>query len=654
MKKVLKWGVIIGVSLVVIVIAALVIISLVVDVNKYKPEIEKMVSDTTRRPFSIGDDLDLTLFPWAGISLSDIRLGNPAGFAEKNFVTAKSFEVRLKLLPLIFKEIEIKRLVLNEPRVVMVKSKTGAVNWEFPAAGTEPTEESGAPAEEKAAGDLPISSLVVNDLAINNGVFLFMDQSSGYRREIAAINLTVKDVSMADPVQLALSAQLDNGPVSLEGSVGPLGNVMQGGVVSMDLSLSALKQISMQLNGSLANVLTTPGVDVNIAVDPFSPRDLMAALKQPFPVQTSDPKALQKVSLKAHVRAKAEKVSITDGQLGLDESNLNFKMDASEFSRPNLAFDLQLDQINLDRYLPPETEKPSGKAQPAQGAAAQKEQKPDYTPLRQLIMDGLIKIDNLTVKKAKVQDVHLKITAKNGIINLNPMKLNMYKGNLAGKASLDVREDTPKSAINLNVENVQVNPLLQDVAEKDILEGSTLAQLSLSMAGDNAGLIKKTLNGGGKLVFKDGAIKGIDLASMVRNVKVAFGLAEKPGERPKTDFTELAAPFTIKNGLVHTPQTSLKSPLLRIVASGYADLVKETLDMRVEPKVVGTIKGQGDTQDRSGLMVPVVVSGTFAEPKFRPDLKSAITQDIKGLLKDDDPQSADEKPKGLLKGILGQ
>jgi AsmA protein len=120
MKKVLKWGVIIGVSLVVIVIAALVIISLVVDVNKYKPEIEKMVSDTTRRPFSIGDDLDLTLFPWAGISLSDIRLGNPAGFAEKNFVTAKSFEVRLKLLPLIFKEIEIKRLVLNEPRVVMV------------------------------------------------------------------------------------------------------------------------------------------------------------------------------------------------------------------------------------------------------------------------------------------------------------------------------------------------------------------------------------------------------------------------------------------------------------------------------------------------------------------------------------------------------
>jgi AsmA protein len=279
-------------------------------------------------------------------------------------------------------------------------------------------------------------------------------------------------------------------------------------------------------------------------------------------------------------------------------------------------------------------------------------------------MDGLIQIDKLTIKKAKVQDVHLKVTAKNGIINLDPMTLNMYQGNLAGKASVDVRTDTPKSAIKLNVKNIQVNPLLQDVAEKDILEGATHAKLSLNMKGDNAARIKKTLNGGGKLTFKNGAIKGIDLASMVRNVKVAFGLAEKSAERPKTDFTELSAPFTIKNGLVNTPRTSLQSPLLRIIASGDADLVKETLDMRVEPKVVGTIKGQGDKSERSGLMVPVVISGTFAQPKFRPDLKSAATQELKQkilgseegkkLLEDDDPKSDKGKVKSLIKGLLEQ
>jgi AsmA protein len=646
------------------VIAALIIISLVVDVNKYKPEIERMVSDTTQRSFSIGDDLGFTLFPWVGVSLSDIRLGNPVGFTEKDFVSAKSFEVRLKLLPLIFKEIEIKRLVLNEPRVVMVKSKTGAVNWKFPAAETKPARESGAPADEVSAGGLPISSLVVNDLAVKNGIVIFMDQSANSRRELSAINLTVKDVSMENPVKLSFSAQLDNKPLSLEGSVGPLGSVVRGGVVSMDLSLKALKQISLQLKGKLENALTTPGLEVDIAVDSFSPRALLAALDQPLAMTPSDPEALQRAGLQAHVKADSENISITDGRLILDDSNFDFKLDASEFSRPKLAFDLHLDQLDLDRYLPAETETPSGETKPASKSPAKKEQKPDYTPLRRLIMDGLIKIDRLTVKKAKVQDVHFKITAKNGIINLNPMKLNMYQGNVAGKASVDVTKDTPVSAINLNVDNVQVNPLLRDVAEKDILEGATHARLALRMTGDHAALIKQTLNGDGELVFNDGAIKGIDLAGMVRNAQAAFGLAEKSGERPKTDFTELAAPFSIKNGLVHTPQTSLKSPLLRVVASGDADLVSEKLDMRVQPKVVATIKGQGDTSQRSGLMVPVVISGSFARPKFRPDLKSAVTEDIKakilgsedkkGVLKDDDPESASGKAKGLIKGLLGQ
>jgi AsmA protein len=682
MKKVLKWGAIISVSLIVIVIAALVIISMVVDVNKYKPEIEKLVTDSTQRSFSIGDDLDLTLFPWAGVSLSDIRLGNPSEFAEKDFVTAKSFEVRIKLLPLIlsfFKEIEISRFIINEPRIALVKTKKGAVNWDFPAADTKPDKDSSdtGPAEESdaAAGKtpssgLPISGLVVNDFAIENGVVVFTDHAAKMQKEVSAINLTVKDVSMDKPVNLSFSALVDNQPVSLEGSVGPLGAALEGGFVSMDLSLKALEQIALQLKGNLENALTTPGVDIDIALDPFSPRELMAALDQPFPVATSDPKALERVGLNAHVKGNASNVSITNGILEVDESKLKFKLNASEFSRPNLAFDLHLDQINLDRYLPAEPEETTGKKKAApktgakKGSQAEKGQKTDYTPLRQLIMDGLIQIDKLTIKKAKVQDVHIKITAKNGIINLDPMKLNMYQGDLAGKASVDVRTDTPKSAIKLNVKNIQINPLLQDVAEKDILEGATQAKLSLKMKGDNAARIKKTLNGGGKLTFKNGAIKGIDLAAMVRNVKVAFGLAEKSAERPKTDFTELNAPFTIKNGLVNTPKTSLKSPLLRIIASGDADLVKETLDMRVEPKVVGSIKGQGDKSKHSGLMVPVVVSGTFAQPKFRPDLKSAATQELKQkilgseegkkLLEDDDPTSDKGKAKSLIKGLLEQ
>jgi AsmA protein len=176
--------------------------------------------------------------------------------------------------------------------------------------------------------------------------------------------------------------------------------------------------------------------------------------------------------------------------------------------------------------------------------------------------------------------------------------------------------------------------MLNDVLEKDFLEGALQAQVNLDMKGDDPQLIKKTLNGKGDLLFKDGAIKGVDLAGMVRNVQVAFGLAEKGREKPRTDFSALHAPFTIKQGLVNAPNTTLTSPIIRILAKGNADLVKESLDFRVEPKFVATIKGQGDTKTRSGVTVPVLVTGSFSSPKFRPDLEAVLKQSIEKSLPD--------------------
>ena len=77
----------------------------------------------------------------------------------------------------------------------------------------------------------------------------------------------------------------------------------------------------------------------------------MAALGQKFPVATSDPKALDRVALKANIKGDASKVSVTNGILTLDESTLKFSLNASDYSKPNLAFDLDLDRINVDRVV---------------------------------------------------------------------------------------------------------------------------------------------------------------------------------------------------------------------------------------------------------------------------------------------------------------
>jgi AsmA protein len=669
MNKAIKWIIIVAGGLIALLIIALLIVPSFVDLQSYKPKIEKMVSEATGRPFSIGGDIDLSLFPWVGFSSSDIHLGNPQGFAEKDLASLKHIEVRVKLIPLISKDIQVKRFILEEPRIVLEKSKTGGANWE--GIGKKSAEAAPKPEKEEtpgpAAGEgLPIAGLAVGEFAVTKGSLIWIDHSKGERKEVSDLNLTLKDVSLDRPIQLVLSAILDGQSVELKGNLGPLGKEPGKGTMPVDLSIKALKGLELDLKGKLVDPATKQQFDLALQISPFSPRKLMSALGQDFPVKTADPNALNKVAFKAQLKGNPKNVSISDGSLQLDESNLAFSMKAKDFTRPDLAFDLNLDQIDLDRYLPPASEKKTGAQMEGKKPSSDQRRKTDYTPLRKLVLDGKIRIGTLKAHGAKVQDIYLKVSAKNGLINLDPLTLKLYQGDVSSKGALDVRQDVPKSNMALQAKGIQVSPLLRDVLEKDFLEGTVKADMNIAMAGDDPEKIKNSLNGKGDILFNDGAVVGIDLAGMVRNAKAAFGLAEKGEKKPRTDFSELHSPFTITKGVVDTRQTRLTSPLLRVLAAGKANLVRESLDFRVEPKFVGTLKGQGDTQQRGGVTVPVLVTGTFSSPKFRPDLEGMLKgtlekgisepSELKKMLPGDTTQgtgqqSTEDKAKELIKGL---
>jgi AsmA protein len=671
MKKAIKWVLIIGGSLVALVLLSLLIVPQFVDVQQYKPEIEKRVSEATGRPFTLGGDLGLSLFPWVGLSFSDLHLGNPPGFKEKDLVAVKSFEVRVKLIPLLSRDIQVKRFILEGPRIVLERRKDGRGNWEGmgkpsgEVSDKAPEEKKGAPESESGRG-LPIKSLAVSEFAIRDGSVLWIDHVNGERREISDLTLRLEDVSLDRPIELALSVRLEGKPLSLKGKVGPVGKEPGKGTIPLDLAVQALKQVEMSLKGKIVDPLERPQFDFALEVSPFSPRKLLSDLGQTFPIRTADPKALDHVALKVNLKGNPETISVSDGTLDLDESRLTFSVKAKDFSRPNVAFDLSLDQIDADRYLPAAGENKPVEEKEMTEAPAPEQKKIDYTPLRRLVLDGAIRVGKLKAHGARLQDVNVKVAGKNGYFHLDPLTLRLYQGNVSSKGALDVRQDVPKSNVQLDAQGIQVGPLLKDLLEKDFLEGTVQSTVVINLAGDDPEKIRSTLNGKGDLLFKDGAIVGMDLAGMVRNVKATFGLAEKGGERPRTDFSELHAPFTITNGVVNTPKTSLMSPLIRVLAAGDANLVDETLDFRVEPKFVGTIKGQGDTMQHSGLMVPVLVTGTFSSPKFRPDLKGMLKKgledglpqpsDLKKILPGQGVQEGEsvpleEKAKNLLKGL---
>lgn len=660
MNRFVKWILIACSGFLLLLIAAVILVPLLVDVNQFKPQIESRVREATGRAFQIGGPIELSVFPWVGLSVRDVALGNPGGFKEPGIASVDRFEARVKLIPLIAGNVEIKRVVLDAPKIVLVKNKDGRTNWTFDLSKAKaPTPK---PPKETGTGDsrFALKSLSAEEIAIRKGTLTYVDHSKGSQEEITALDLTLTDVSLDRPVAIEFAARYNNQPISLTGRMGPLGNPPVSQPLNLDLKLGAFDTLKATVSGTVQELKSKPIADLRLAVADFSPRQLLERLGTPLPVQPADPKVLDRLSLSAHLQGGAASVTLKDGVLILDDTRADFNVAASELDRPNLKLDIKMDNIDIDRYLPAPS---SGSGTSGSGPATSKAAATDYTPLRRMVLDGKVRIAALKAHNARLKDVHLDVKGQNGVFKIAPLAAALYDGSVNLAGAFDVRGSQPRSDLQLKLERVNVGPLLQDVARKDVLEGILQSDATLQFEGDDPSRIKQSLGGSGQLRFTDGAIVGIDLAAMVRNVQAAFGNGAQVTEKPKTDFSELTVPFSLARGVFQTPDTRLLSPLLRVAASGQADLVQETLDFRVQPKFVATIKGQGDATEYAGVTVPVIVDGSFQKPRFQPDLKAVAQQQMekkvfdskpvrKALEKNPELKPLEEGAKDLLKNVL--
>ncbi len=705
MKGIIKWGLIALGCLILLVAGAVMLIPRFVDIKQYKPEIEQLVSEQAGRPFSIGDDMDLSVFPWVGVKLSDLKLGNPKGFSALDMVTIKTFEVRLKVMPLLSKQIEVKTFLIDSPQIYLEKDKNGKGNWEnlgqtaqdqtrkqTPKTEStvkkeaEPTEKK---QEQTESGSLPIEALTIRNFSIVNGLVHYVDPAGGVDKKLTDFRVVIENISLDKPIPVELSVKLDGKPLSLSGEAGPVGKEPGKGDIPLNITLKALDLLVCKLKGAITDPAGNPGADLSVEVDSFSPRNLMAGLGMSLPMETSDPKVLDSVSLKTKVKADAGQVAVSDGVLTLDDSTLKFSARVKEYAKPDIQFDLALDQIDLDRYLPQTdqdqetagTETASAtqkttKTKTAQQKAASaktapvsaKEKEPaetgtDYTALRQMVVDGKLSAGKLKAANVIIQSLKAQVQGKDGVFKLAPVSLSLYQGSVAASSVLDIRKNTPKTQFELDAKNIQAAPLVQAAAAVDVIEGTLAADMKLAMTGETPDMIKKTVSGKGQLRFTDGAIVGVDLANMVRNAGAKVGLSETVEEKPRTDFSELSIPFSLGKGTATVTDASLVSPLLRVATNGKAQLIKETLDFKVDTKLVATLKGQGDTKDRSGLTVPVLITGTFAQPKIRVDLEELLksqlpdADSLKSLIQGGSgsgtsSKSVKEQAKGVLNSLI--
>ncbi len=332
-----------------------------------------------------------------------------------------------------------------------------------------------------------------------------------------------------------------------------------------------------------------------------------------------------------------------------DESKIAAKFDIGKFSPLALGFDIDIDRLNVDKYLPPK----SAATKPPAGDKG--DDRLDFSALKSLDAHGTLKIGALQFANVKAANIRLDVRAAGGKLDIAPLSANLYGGALSGNASLNVNGNAV--ALKQTLSNININPLMVDLAGKDLVEGRGNVALDINSRGESVTAIKKALAGSAGVNLKDGALKGINLAQTLRDVKGKLGArqdtTQQANKADKTDFSELSASFKISAGVAHNEDLAMKSPFIRLGGSGDIDIGNAAMNYLAKASVVNTAGGQGakELDQLKGLTVPVRVTGPFDNLSFKLELASLVSDAAKAKV-EEKKQEVKQKAVDQLKGLL--
>jgi AsmA protein len=208
----------------------------------------------------------------------------------------------------------------------------------------------------------------------------------------------------------------------------------------------------------------------------------------------------------------------------------------------------------------------------------------------------------------------VRVQLAGGKLDLNLSEMALYNGNGKLQLNVDASGKTPAIKSTFALSGLQAEPFLTDAAKLEWLSGTTAMDMSVTTRGGSQKALANALNGSGKMAFTDGAVRGTNIAALLRGV-ATLNLDPKSWEESKTDFAELGGTFTIKDGILTNNDMALKSQLLRVNGAGTVGIGPRNIDYKAAPKLVGSLEGQGGAADMGGVPIEVHVTGPWSDPK---------------------------------------
>ena len=658
--RILRWLVVIVVVVVIVVAAGAAYVYTTFDPNDHRERIVDAVKERTGRSLRLDAPMSLTFFPWFGVRLAEVTLESPDDFGDEPFFSAKRLGVRVEVLPLLDGQIVVDTLELEGVAVNLHRLPDGRDNW------SDLVKKSGEarpePASHSAAQDW-IKGYAIKGVVLTEGKVQWRDDTAGATYLLEDIRLETGTIAPGKAVPLeghlryvaaggATSGKLDmKGTLALsedfqklempdldaavdvagQGLLAGAGKIRLAGGLVMDKGAGILRLDPLTVTGPGDLVLAghmaaaigeAPSYDGNFELQTFSPRALMSALGVAS-VKTDDPSVLGKASASFSVKGDTAHLAVDPLHLMVDDTNAKGRIEIALSGGSAVSFLLAADALNVDRYLPPATEK--GKPEQTSGGA-----EADIGGIGAIALldtKGSVSFGTLIIAGLTLTDTRVDVRTGGGKVTLDPMKAKLYGGSYNGNLKASASGKALRWQVSERLDGIQIGPLLTDLTGEDRLDGKGNLKADLSGVGLSDAAVRRSAEGKVAFDFRDGALKGINLAQTFREVKAKLKGQQLKEEGPlQTDFSTLQGSLQIADGEARNEDLLMKSPFLRVEGKGKAELVSEALDYLLTAKLVGTAKGQGggDLADLEGIPLAVRVGGTFTEPTFKPDIEAMV------------------------------
>jgi len=575
MKKFLKiFGAII--ALLILIVIGLVMF---VDANQFKPSIES-IAKKQGIALQIKGNLSWKLWPSLGVGAEGVDLGS-LDQPDIHLAQIENMSFLLAVRPLFAGKLQADHLLLSGVTINLLVDAKGNNNWSF----LSNSNTSASAPEETNDSSLNIN---VNKISIEKSSIAYIDQQAEQQIHLTNFNLQLSEVNTQE-IEFPISLSTDVAIQSKKNPETRLGiNIKNNVKLDKDFKSVSLSNGELQLVLLGTKSVTIPvayDVQLNDVKDNMTYKGHFSLVKLALDemmrsldvdIKTANPDVLSALSISSSFSGDDKKINLDDLQLTLDNTQFKGAFAVTDFTNTVIKLDLQGDKINLDDYLPPETDKKS-EVQSSDDTPL------PFEPLRSLNLNAKVRLQELIISKLKLTNLAWKLIAKNGMLE-QQLDGSTYSGKLNLKSQLDARSNQAQLKFDTALDSVQLQPLFDDLFEYDKEKFNLQGGITLRALGSSTGA---TVNQVTKNLQSNATFTGTEIRMAPINLQKQFcKLTNLVNKVPATDrewdeytnLTEVSGNIKLKDEkiLIDSLKAGVESLILN--ASGKIDMAADKYD----------------------------------------------------------------------------